>query len=97
MWFIVGYPSLILSFQDKNYNYAVKLLRARKPLGYGDLLDLFQVCESVSFDLTVIKFGNKIHLSNSVILLKESCLLRDLGKRKKSFFFLSPKESVFIF
>ncbi|GAB5573993.1 protein MON2 homolog isoform X2 [Prionailurus iriomotensis] len=27
---------------DKNYNYAVKLFRARKPLGYGDLLDLFQ-------------------------------------------------------
>lgn len=74
MWFIEGYPSLILFFQDKNCNYAVKLLRARKPLGYGDLLDLFQVCGSASFDLTVIKSGNKLYIKHSVILLKELCL-----------------------
>lgn len=42
----------------------MKLLRARKPLGYGDLLDLFQVCESASFEIIVIKFGHKIYLIN---------------------------------
>ncbi|KAB1270414.1 Protein MON2-like protein [Camelus dromedarius] len=53
--------------EDKNCSFAVKLLRARKPLGYGDLLDLFQVCESASFDLTVIKFGTLKENSSEVV------------------------------